>query len=55
MPCPRDAAGLGHICTLSWICGKNKKQLYGEKLLQSIMFSRKNYKDKFLTRLIFKK
>jgi hypothetical protein len=31
MSCPRDAAGLGHICALSWICGKNKKEIIWRK------------------------
>jgi hypothetical protein len=41
MEYPRDVAGLWHACALLWVCGKNKKNIYGEKLLQFIMFSRK--------------
>jgi len=48
MPCPRVAAGLWHACALSWTYEKkHKKKSHGERLLQSPMFSRKNYKKKF--------
>jgi hypothetical protein len=45
MPCPRVAAGLWHACALSWTYEKkHKKKSHGERLLQSPMFFRKNYK-----------
>ena len=48
MPCPRVATGLWHTCALSWTYEKKiKKKSHGERLLQSPMFSRKNYKKKF--------
>lgn len=43
-----------HACTLPRVCdmlvccrGLIKKKSHGERLLQSIMFSRKNYKHNF--------
>jgi len=41
--------------TYLYIIMNLKKKLYEKKLLQSTMFSKKNNKVKFLTRLIFKK
>jgi hypothetical protein len=33
MSCPRDAADLWHVCSLSWICGKNKKKIIWRKII----------------------
>jgi hypothetical protein len=50
--CPRDAAGLWHVCVLSWICEKNhiKKNCYHPQY-----FKGKNYKTIFPTSSILKK
>jgi hypothetical protein len=55
MSCPRDAADLWHVCSLSWICGKNKKNYMEKNYCNPQCFQGKNYKDKFLTSLILKK
>jgi len=50
--CPCDAAGLWHVCALSWICEKNhiKKNCYHPQY-----FKGKNYKAIFSTSPILKK
>jgi hypothetical protein len=50
--CPRDAAGLWHVCVLLWICEKNhiKKNCYHPQY-----FKGKNYKTIFPTSSILKK
>jgi hypothetical protein len=51
MPCPHDVAGLWHACALLWVCGK---KIYGEKLLQFIIFSRKKVQSYICNQLNIK-
>jgi len=44
MPCPRDVASLRHICALSWICGKKKKNMRRKTVAIHNVFKKKTTK-----------
>jgi len=52
MPCPHDAAGSGHACALSWICG-GKNHMEKKNLIHNIL--RKKLQIKILNQLNIKK
>jgi hypothetical protein len=53
MPCLRDAAGLWHVCALSWVC---RKKLFLKKTVAiHNVLKEKTYKIKFLASLILTK